>query len=141
MDIDCDGTQGGPADDGRCGNSDDTQSITSFADTVREYGKGVQDLDAKIHPYVVFGNVGDEPGFTSFDPQEYGIEPLSVMAVVCGDKLVRTTYLSIPINKKDGELTEIRSTESGVTRTASTARSPLLERPRFLWLPLASERG
>lgn len=74
MDIDCDGTQGGPADDGRCGNSDDTQSITSFADTVREYGKGVQDLDAKIHPYVVFGNVGDEPGFTSFDPQEYGIE-------------------------------------------------------------------
>ncbi|KAI1654756.1 glycoside hydrolase family 75 protein [Daldinia decipiens] len=88
MDIDCDGTQGGPADDGRCGNSDDTQSITSFADTVRGYGKGVRDLDAKIHPYVVFGNVGDKPGFTSFDPQEHGIKPLSVMAVVCGDKLI-----------------------------------------------------
>ncbi|KAI8958115.1 glycoside hydrolase family 75 protein [Daldinia sp. FL1419] len=88
MDIDCDGTQGGPADDGRCGNSDDTQSITSFADTVKGYGKGVEDLDAKIHPYVVFGNVGSKPGFTSFDPQEHGIEPLSVMAVVCGDKLI-----------------------------------------------------
>ncbi|OTA98053.1 glycoside hydrolase family 75 protein [Hypoxylon sp. CI-4A] len=88
MDIDCDGTQGSAADDGRCGNSGDTQSITSFADTVKGYGKGVNDLDANIHPYVVFGNVGGEEGFTSFDPQEYGIEPLSVMAVVCGDKLI-----------------------------------------------------
>lgn len=88
MDIDCDGTQGGPADDGRCGKSSDTQSITSFADTVRGYGKGVRDLDAKIHPYVVFGNVGGKAGFKSFDPQKHGIEPLSVMAVVCGDKLI-----------------------------------------------------
>ncbi|KAI0836380.1 glycoside hydrolase family 75 protein [Hypoxylon sp. FL0890] len=88
MDIDCDGTQGSAADDGRCGNSDDTQSITSFADTVRGYGKGVDDLDANIHPYVVFGNVGSKAGFTEFDPQEYGVEPLSVMAVVCGDQLI-----------------------------------------------------
>lgn len=88
MDIDCDGTQGSAADDGRCGNSGDTQSITSFADTVKGYGKGINDLDANIHPYVVFGNVGSKQGYTSFDPQKYGIEPLSVMAVVCGDKLV-----------------------------------------------------
>ncbi|KAI0377694.1 glycoside hydrolase family 75 protein [Hypomontagnella monticulosa] len=88
MDIDCDGTQGSAADDGRCGKSDDTQSITSFADTVRGYGKGVRDLDANIHPYVVFGNVGSKPGFKEFDPQKHGIEPLSVMAVVCGDKLI-----------------------------------------------------
>ncbi|KAI1361779.1 chitosanase [Xylaria arbuscula] len=88
MDIDCDGVQGSPADDGRCGNSGDTQSITSFADTVAGYGRGIEDLDANIHPYVVFGNVGGEDGFTSFDPQEFGIEPLSVVAVVCGDQLI-----------------------------------------------------
>ncbi|KAK8082797.1 glycoside hydrolase family 75 [Apiospora saccharicola] len=88
MDIDCDGRQGGPADDGRCGKSDDTQSITSFADTVKGYNKGVNDLDAKIHPYVVFGNVGDKSGFKSFDPQKYNVKPLSIMAVVCGDKLI-----------------------------------------------------
>jgi hypothetical protein len=88
MDVDCDGTQGSPADDGRCGSSGDTQSVTSFADTVRGYGRGVRDLDANIHPYVVFGNTGNKPGYTNFDPRAYGIEPLSVMAVVCGNKLV-----------------------------------------------------
>jgi len=93
MDIDCDGVQGSPADDGRCGNSGDTQSITSFADTVRDYGVGIDDLDANAHPYVVFGNAGEKAGYTTFDPKEYGIEPLSVIAVVCGDKLVR--FLSL----------------------------------------------
>lgn len=88
MDIDCDGTQGGRADDGRCGSSSDTQSQTSFKDTVAGYGKGVKDLDAKIHPYVVFGNTGTKSGYANFDPESHGIEPLSVMAVVCGDKLV-----------------------------------------------------
>ncbi|KAK3313968.1 glycoside hydrolase family 75 protein [Apodospora peruviana] len=87
MDIDCDGEQGGPADDGRCHNSDDTQSVTSFADTVASYGKKVKDLNANVHPYVVFGNEGSKPGWKMFDPQSVGIEPLSVMAVVCGDKL------------------------------------------------------
>ncbi|RWA03378.1 hypothetical protein EKO27_g11725 [Xylaria grammica] len=88
MDIDCDGVQGSPADDGRCGNSGDTQSVTSFADTVRGYGQGVEDLDANIHPYVVFGNVGSNPGYTNFDPRDHGIEPLSIIAVVCGDQLI-----------------------------------------------------
>ncbi|KAI1777261.1 glycoside hydrolase family 75 protein [Hypoxylon cercidicola] len=88
MDINSNGTQGSAANDGRCGNSDDTQSITSFADTVKGYGKGIDDLDANIHPYVVFGNVGSKQGYTSFDPQQYDIEPLSVMTVVCGDKLI-----------------------------------------------------
>ncbi|KAI0466804.1 chitosanase [Xylaria cf. heliscus] len=88
MDIDCDGVQGSPADDGRCGNSGDTQSVTSFADTVRGYSKGIEDLDANIHPYVVFGNVGSNPGYTNFNPQDHGIEPLSLIAVVCGDKLI-----------------------------------------------------
>jgi hypothetical protein len=85
MDIDCDGQQGGAGDDGRCGSSEDTQSETSFKDTVASYGTGIKDLNAKVHPYVVFGNDGTIP---SFDPKRYGIQPLSVMAVVCGDQLV-----------------------------------------------------
>ncbi|KAF1991215.1 glycoside hydrolase family 75 protein [Aulographum hederae CBS 113979] len=90
MDIDCDGTQDGPGDDGRCGSSDDTQGTTSFADTVAGYNKGVDDLNAYVHPYVVFGNADDSGSgnYETFDPREYGVEPLSLMAVVCGDKLI-----------------------------------------------------
>jgi len=84
MDIDCDGKQGGPGEDGRCGSSSDTQSQTSFKDTVAEYGAGIDDLNAKVHSYVVFGNEGTNP---SFKPDKYNIKPLSVMAVVCGNKL------------------------------------------------------
>ena len=90
MDIDCDGQQGGAGEDGRCGSSGDTQSQTSFKDTIIDYKVGISDLNAKVHTYVVFGNDGTSP---SFDPQKYGIEPLSVMAVVCGNKLVRTRFL------------------------------------------------
>ncbi|POR38915.1 Endo-chitosanase [Tolypocladium paradoxum] len=88
MDIDCDGVQKGPADDGRCGSSGDTQSQTSFKDIVKSYGTGQKDLDANAHPYVVFGNDGSKPGWHKFNPRQYGIEPLSVMAVVCGNKLI-----------------------------------------------------
>lgn len=88
MDIDCDGIQRGPADDGRCGKSDDTQSITSFADIVASYKTGQKDLDANAHPYVVFGNEGSKPNWPKFNPQSYGIQPLSLMAVVCNNKLV-----------------------------------------------------
>jgi hypothetical protein len=88
MDIDCDGEQGGPEDDGRCGASRDTQSVTSFADIVSSYRKGIDDLNANVHPYVVFGNVGSRAGFANFNPRQYGIEPLSVMAVVCNNQLV-----------------------------------------------------
>ncbi|TVY59621.1 Endo-chitosanase [Lachnellula suecica] len=84
MDIDCDGVQGGKGDDGRCGTSSDTQSQTSFEDTVASYNKGVSDLNAFVHPYVVFGNVGSKG---VFDPQSKGVEPLSLMAVVCGGKM------------------------------------------------------
>ncbi|KAK6081981.1 hypothetical protein SCUP515_02760 [Seiridium cupressi] len=84
MDIDCDGTQGGAGDDGRCGSSSDTQSQTSFEDTVAAYNKGIKDLNANVHPYVVFGNTGKKPGYANFDPQSHGIEPLSLMAVIYG---------------------------------------------------------
>lgn len=82
MDIDCDGTGGRR---GRCGSSTDTQSETAFKDQVRKYG--IKDLNADIHPYVVFGNEGDYS--PTFNPQDHGMKPLSVMAVVCGNKLVR----------------------------------------------------
>lgn len=84
MDIDCDGAQGGG--DGRCGKSQDTQDETAFKDTVSSYG--ISDLNANIHPYIVFGNEGSKPGYTTFLPQDHGVQPLSVMAVVCGEKLI-----------------------------------------------------
>ncbi|KAF7552215.1 hypothetical protein G7Z17_g4449 [Cylindrodendrum hubeiense] len=84
MDIDCDGIQGSDADDGRCESSDDTQSMTSFKDTVEGYRTGQKDLDSNIHPYVVFGNEGTKKNWPTFDPQDYGIEPLSIIAVIYG---------------------------------------------------------
>ena len=83
MDIDCDGKQSGH-NDGRCGNSADTQSETRWVDEVRKFG--ISDLDANIHPYVVFGNEGNYS--PTFDPRKFGVKPLSVMAVVCNDQLV-----------------------------------------------------
>ncbi|GME64100.1 uncharacterized protein LTHEOB_7439 [Neofusicoccum parvum] len=77
MDIDCDGANLGSGD---CANDPTGQSMTAFQDTVRQYG--IDDLDANVHLYVVFGNT--DP---AFDPQEHGMEPLGVMAVVCGGKL------------------------------------------------------
>ncbi|KAG7135430.1 Endo-chitosanase like protein [Verticillium longisporum] len=89
LDIDCDGIQGGPADDGRCGSSGDTQSQTSFQEDLQSYGANQTDLDANVHPYVVFGNESEEnkKGWPTFDPSAHGIEPLSIMAVVCNDQL------------------------------------------------------
>ncbi|KAM7221568.1 glycoside hydrolase [Rhypophila decipiens] len=88
MDIDCDGVQNGPpVNDKRCFSSEDTQAITSFQDIVAGYNKGIDDLNAKIHSYVVFGNSGSKPGWKTFDPAAHGVKPLSVMAVVCGNKL------------------------------------------------------
>ncbi|KAH6952616.1 fungal chitosanase of glycosyl hydrolase group 75-domain-containing protein [Fusarium avenaceum] len=87
MDVDCDGIQGSSADDGRCGSSGDTQSVTSFQDRIQDYGAGRKDLDANIHPYVVFGNVGTKKNWPTFDAQKHGIKPLSIIAVVCGEKM------------------------------------------------------
>lgn len=87
MDIDCDGDLSNPVD-GRCGSSDDTQGETRWkAEVQTASNHKIKDLNANIHPYVVFGNERDDGGAT-FDPRTYGVKPLSVMAVVCGDKLV-----------------------------------------------------
>ncbi|KAF2502450.1 glycoside hydrolase family 75 protein [Lophium mytilinum] len=79
MDIDCDGAN---ASEGLCDNDPTGQSMTAFMDQVAEFG--ISDLDAHIHTYVVLGNEGATP---SFDPQSVGIEPLSVVAVVCNGKM------------------------------------------------------
>lgn len=91
MDIDCDGSTKGPSNDSRCDPLGDRQTTTAFGDTIRKYHVGIKELNPFIHPYVVFGNDNEnnKPGFVKFDPQKYGIKPLSLMAVVCGEKLVR----------------------------------------------------
>ncbi|OAQ69232.1 glycoside hydrolase family 75 [Pochonia chlamydosporia 170] len=86
MDIDCDGALG--KGDGSCDSSTDTQSQTTFQDEIRSYKKGIKDLNAYVHPYVVLGNEGKKKGYVNFDPQQYGIEPLSIVAVKCGDQLI-----------------------------------------------------
>ncbi|TID01677.1 Endo-chitosanase [Colletotrichum higginsianum] len=86
MDVDCDGAQGGG--DGRCASSTDTQSETTFRDTLRGYGTGGRDLNASLHSYVVFGNEGTKSGWPTFDPTQHGVRPLSLMAIVCNDRLV-----------------------------------------------------
>ncbi|CAG9977411.1 unnamed protein product [Clonostachys byssicola] len=75
MDIDCDGSNNSAGD---CANDPTGQGQTAFKDTVRNYG--IDDLDANLHSYVVFGT-------ESFRPQDHGLKPLSVMAVVCDDKV------------------------------------------------------
>ncbi|KAL7793739.1 glycoside hydrolase family 75 protein [Trichoderma ceciliae] len=85
MDIDCDGALG--TGDGSCDSSEDTQSQTSFKDTVASYKKGIKDLNAYVHSFVVLGNEGSKSGYVTFDPQSVGVEPLSIVAVVCGNQM------------------------------------------------------
>ena len=127
MDIDCDGDQSYKGD-GRCGSSEDTQSETAFKDQVKTYG--IRDLNASIHPYVVFGNEGDYS--PTFHPQKYGVKPLSVMAVVCGGKLVRhgsSRHAELP-------LTGDRYMAFGVIRMGMTA-SLSSAKQVFHWRQLA----
>lgn len=97
MDIDCDGAIV-KNDDGRCDNAHSTQSTTAMKRYVAARTDEVTDLNPFVHDYVVFGNTGDKPGWVTFDPRDYNMKPLSVMAVVCGDKLVSARIcLDIPI--------------------------------------------
>lgn len=98
MDVDCDGAYNATTDDGRCSSSTDTQSITSFQDIIVSYGfDSLSDIDANVHPYVVFGNVAggyatsdnnSRDSYAEYDPMSDGIVPLSLMAVVCNGRLV-----------------------------------------------------
>ncbi|KAK3648346.1 hypothetical protein LTR56_007463 [Elasticomyces elasticus] len=91
MDIDCDGAIPDPAPDKRCKDSD-TKSETRWKDQVQQYSKRsndpFEDLNPYNVPYVVFGNEGSKGNYSTFDPRKYGVHPLSVMAVVCGDQLI-----------------------------------------------------
>lgn len=82
MDIDCDGAN---RHAGKCSNDNSGQSRTAFMDDLEEFG--IKDLDANIHPYIVFGNDNKDSPDDEFDPRDHGMEPLSVMAVVCNGKL------------------------------------------------------
>ncbi|EEP79842.1 hypothetical protein UREG_04688 [Uncinocarpus reesii 1704] len=79
MDVDCDGAN---RSDGDCKNDPSGQDQTAFKDEVRVYG--ISDLDSNKHGYVVLGNQGTSPWF---EPKVYGIQPLSVVAVVCNNML------------------------------------------------------
>jgi hypothetical protein len=138
MDVDCDGEQNGRGDDGRCESSGDTQSITSFEWIIKGYNKGIKDLNANVHPYVVFGNEGTKSGWKTFDPEAHGIRPLSVMAVVCNNKLVRTQHPSPLTTLPNTTNFPKRSTASGATKTATTAPSPWSAKPPSRSRPPAS---
>lgn len=103
-DIDCDGTGMGTGD---CGNDPSGQSMTAFQDLVREYSGGaVKDLNTHIHNFVVLGNDNspeEGDGGKSFDPQSANIKPLSVVAVVCGQKLVYGVWGDVNGGKLTGE--------------------------------------
>lgn len=126
--VDCDGLQTGPVD-GRCKSSTDTQSETAFKDTVQQYSKAdgdfVKDLNANFIPYVVFGNYGKKKGYTTFHPTDYNVQPLSVMAVVCGDQLVRPS----PMLLSRRRVNESRYMVFGETRTGTMASRWWAKRP------------
>lgn len=84
MDVDCDGAN---RSGGKCANDPSGQSQTSFMDELPAFG--IPDLDANIHSYVVLGT-------NNFDPQSFGIQSLSVVAVMCGNKLVFTPTTLAP---------------------------------------------
>lgn len=127
MDIDCDGANNAAGD---CANDPTGQGQTAFQWIVEDYG--IEDLDANLHSYVVFGNVEDSP---SYEPDKSeGMEPLSVMAVVCNDQLVglitKLSHLAIVAN-----LDPLPSSmASGATSTA--AHPPA--KHHWLWLSSAS---
>lgn len=130
MDIDCDGALGDG--DGSCDSSTDTQGQTTFQETVSGYGKGVDDLNAYVHSYVVLGNDGDKSGYINFKPEQYGVEPLSIVAVVCGDQMVSNKAAKLQRISADMAFS---STESGATQTVMMVLPLLVRSPILLAEP------
>lgn len=105
IDIDCDGAGMGTGD---CGDDPSGQSMTAFKDLVQEYSNGkIDDLNTHIHNFVVLGNdnsAEEGDGGESFDPTtDADIQPLSVVAVVCGEKLVYGVWGDVNGGKVTGE--------------------------------------
>lgn len=90
MDTDCDGIKDDST--GQCdySNDDDIQYQTSYGYMAHDqWGMDDADLTAEKHSYVVFGNTNDggSSDHPEFDPSAHGIQPMSVMAVVCNKQL------------------------------------------------------
>ncbi|KAJ5807705.1 Fungal chitosanase [Penicillium robsamsonii] len=83
MDIDCDGAN---ETAGLCSNDQSGQGQTAFKSELQK-NYGIEDLDAGIHPYVVFGTKDYFPQGNEDDVDPKEMQPLSVMAVVCGGNL------------------------------------------------------
>lgn len=93
--IDCNGIRDGPDDTGLCDRlyRGPTRS-TAFQSRMKADGFPAKDLNPYFHPYVALGDFRDirrREEYVHFDPQDQVVEPLSIVAVVCNDKLVRTT--------------------------------------------------
>ncbi|KAM5433474.1 hypothetical protein MferCBS31731_007111 [Microsporum ferrugineum] len=95
-DVDCDGANRSKGD---CANDLTGQGQTTFKDELASYG--IDDLDSNLHSYVVFGNEGKKP---SYLPSDSGIEPLSVIAVVCNNRLFYGIWGDTNGNTDTGEV-------------------------------------
>lgn len=76
--------------DSYCDSSlDNPVNPTTFQPIIQSYNVGVSDFNPYVTSFVTFGNVESKnPGFISFDPRKYGIEPMSIIAVVCNNRMV-----------------------------------------------------
>ncbi|KIW02779.1 uncharacterized protein PV09_05841 [Verruconis gallopava] len=98
MSVDCNGDQSDRGD-GRCGSAQESYHQTYWKDIVEFYSKGkVFDVNTNFIPYVEFGNYAPEASGTKFDPTQWGIQPLSVMAVICGDKIVYGVWADVNLD-------------------------------------------
>ena len=68
---------------------DGAASLNSL-DTISLSKAEIQGLNPEVVPFVIFRNDNRE---LSFDPEEYGIEPLSLVAIVCNNQLVSLSGL------------------------------------------------
>lgn len=126
MDIDCDGANNSAGD---CANDPSGQGQTAFKHEVQDYG--IEDLDSNKHSFVVLGNEGASPEYM---PTSDGVESLSIVAVVCANKLV-SRNLSCILSHAFLTYVIINSTMgSGAIPTAAIS----LEKPPSLLLKLAS---
>lgn len=100
--TDCDGNRGGakgvcdqtvgPPDDG----DDDGGSWrngTAFQPLVQDLGYGLVDLNPYVHPYVVLGHTGGDTAAADYDPKANFIQPLSLVAVFCGNATVVSVFV------------------------------------------------
>ncbi|KAK8117241.1 Endo-chitosanase [Apiospora kogelbergensis] len=90
--IDCNGIRDGPDDTGLCDRlyRGPTRS-TAFQSRMKADGFPAKDLNPYFHPYVALGDFRDirrREEYVHFDPQDQVVEPLSIVAVVCNDKLI-----------------------------------------------------